>query len=475
MQARFVRKFETISQSGKYDQFLGNSFNYFRKGLPEIESKKQIQENYLKIASTEVERNNILVERLRKLKELIITKPAGVDPYQKLLKALKDLKIIFEDVYDEMIKLPEPKKPTETEKKFNLDEVLKFVHNEKDTISMLKSIINNEIESNESIKYKNKLFEEIKATIQDIDWREFGEELNQIPKICEYGSIVNSCSLKDSDLDVTIVTNNTVDERKLLKYVYDKGIKKYTNKADYKVEMILNQNIRYPLLDITKQGKFECKVSLTVNNILGVENSKLIETYMQISPKARILTLLVKIWAKIHKKSGGMKNLPTSYAYNLLVISFLQKTNPPILPSLQKLSKKEEWIEVKRTIRDEKQEFKTRIDFEKDLNILSAIMKKDYSSNNQNIIELLTSFFHFVCYGNPGNYEFSIRDAEWHEKFDPDNDYLFSLEDPFDLKHNPGRHLRMNSIQSKNVFDDMKKSIKLLSDRKIKEVFMPFD
>lgn len=61
---------------------------------------------------------------------------------------------------------------------------------------------------------------------------------------------------------------------------------------------------------------------------------------MALDPKVAQLVYIIRSWAKALGISGGDSGQLTSYALTLMVIYFLQTTNPPVIPSLQNIS---EW------------------------------------------------------------------------------------------------------------------------------------
>ena len=95
-------------------------------------------------------------------------------------------------------------------------------------------------------------------------------------KLEMYGSFTNKLSLKDSDIDMTILTNNeNINKFKLLKFFYREilpELKQY--RTTY--EELPQANL--PFIDVTFKD-LDVKVSFIVNNFLAVRNSKLIKLY----------------------------------------------------------------------------------------------------------------------------------------------------------------------------------------------------
>ncbi|KAJ3332149.1 hypothetical protein HDU76_001136 [Blyttiomyces sp. JEL0837] len=97
--------------------------------------------------------------------------------------------------------------------------------------------------------------------------------------------------------------------------------------------------------------EFNLSCDVNVGNMLGVENSRLVWTYLQMDPRLLGVILLVKHWARQRNindpASGGT---PSSYAYVLMVICFFQERG--LLPSLQELYHREDglrrWIVMRK-------------------------------------------------------------------------------------------------------------------------------
>ncbi|XP_065175943.1 speckle targeted PIP5K1A-regulated poly(A) polymerase-like [Sycon ciliatum] len=79
--------------------------------------------------------------------------------------------------------------------------------------------------------------------------------------------------------------------------------------------------------------KLQC--DLTLNNKLAIENSRLLQQYAKSDHRVLPLAHAVRVWACSHSLSGTSSSLLSGYSLALLVIAFLQRTQPPVLPCLQ--------------------------------------------------------------------------------------------------------------------------------------------
>jgi DNA polymerase sigma len=83
------------------------------------------------------------------------------------------------------------------------------------------------------------------------------------------------------------------------------------------------------------QEALQAEVDICVENRLGVHNTSMLRVYSKIDRRVTPLCLAVKAWTKHHGLANAFGGFPSSYAWTLLTIFYLQKRSPPILPSLQ--------------------------------------------------------------------------------------------------------------------------------------------
>jgi DNA polymerase sigma len=65
------------------------------------------------------------------------------------------------------------------------------------------------------------------------------------------------------------------------------------------------------------------QVDFNVNNLLGIINSNLIFTYVQIDHRFHIMNVFLKWWAKSVGILGASNGYLSSYALTLMIIAFL--------------------------------------------------------------------------------------------------------------------------------------------------------
>ena len=85
-----------------------------------------------------------------------------------------------------------------------------------------------------------------------------------------------------------------------------------------------------------RPGQLACDVS--VNNVLAVANSRLLGQYVQLDERVRPLALSLKAWARGRDINDRSRGTLSSFVLTLMLVHFLQRRKPAVLPSLQDLA-----------------------------------------------------------------------------------------------------------------------------------------
>jgi len=202
-------------------------------------------------------------------------------------------------------------------------------------------------------------------------------------------------------------------------------------------------------------------IDITVHNMLPILNTKLIRMYSIYDQRFHILGLYLKHWSKINKIHGAADNYLSSYALLVMLIHFLQNiSDPKVLPNLQKVEDKEIIYEYNQN----GEKISTNIYFEEDVNKIKHNLLK-INSNKENCdsaSSLLVKFFEYYCYNYDYEQKISISKNK-SECLKTNNDKIaFSMEDPFDNFHNPGKSMTINSLQFNKFITAMKKEINFI-------------
>jgi len=176
---------------------------------------------------------------------------------------------------------------------------------------------------------------------------------------------------------------------------------------------------------------------LSFGNTNGLVNTDLLRVYASLDARVRPLVLAVKNWAAQRKINDPAAQTLSSYAYVLLVIAYLQRTTPPVLPCLQ---------EVGRTPRAEPPPLH---DASFCIDVALALRALDPGPRNkQRVDELLRGFFcEYATVFDPALDVVCVRLGGWVKReakkwwTTADERHLLCIEDPFILDHDLGRVL----------------------------------
>ncbi|XP_029810572.1 poly(A) RNA polymerase, mitochondrial isoform X2 [Suricata suricatta] len=101
------------------------------------------------------------------------------------------------------------------------------------------------------------------------------------------------------------------------------------------VQRILNA--RCPLVRFSHQSSgFQC--DLTANNRIALKSSELLYIYGALDSRVRALVFSIRCWARAHSLTSSIPgSWITNFSLTMMVIFFLQRRSPPILPTLDYL------------------------------------------------------------------------------------------------------------------------------------------
>ena len=145
-----------------------------------------------------------------------------------------------------------------------------------------------------------------------------------------YGSGANGFTMESSDFDLTIILPNPVpDSDQKCKIL--RQLEPLIRSQGYQIEDRLSA--RTPVLKCRHPSNIE--LDLSVGNLVAVRNSELLNTYAELDDRVRALGIILKYWAKKRQLADAAVGYLSSYSYIVLLIAYLQRTNPPLIPNLQ--------------------------------------------------------------------------------------------------------------------------------------------
>lgn len=283
----------------------------------------------------------------------------------------------------------------------------------------------------------------------------------EILQILPFGSITQFSYNIVSDLEVSIFPSEKIEN-------LDEFIES--------IEKLLYEKSEYDKIDlrITKRTKlinfhdkiFNVKIEMMLNNHFGVLNSELIRMYCLYDSRCPIIINIIKDWSKLKNINGNYNNYLSSYCFSLLVIYFLQKINPPILPVFSDRN-----TENYSNIKCNNQHYFLNLKYN----------KKTFQMNKFNdltVSELLLKFFIFYSHlFNEMDYCIDITDLEYVYRFNEITYlnkstmnkrglFVYCFIDPIDYSYNPGQYFFKGTSQETNYRDEIRFAIKNILNNK---------
>ncbi|KAL3670687.1 hypothetical protein V7S43_003875 [Phytophthora oleae] len=180
-----------------------------------------------------------------------------------------------------------------------------------------------------------------RASRQSIYDQLHAEVISKLSFTCEldvFGSSANEFGNEHSDMDMCLVlpevTMPTVDEKqRMLMEV----VARLESRPDLFASVDTTRlTARIPIIMfVSRASGIEC--DLCVENRLAQRNTSLLRAYASADPRVRMLAYVIKRFVKQRRMNCAAEGTLSSYGYLLLLIHFLQRQDPPVLPVLQAL------------------------------------------------------------------------------------------------------------------------------------------
>ena len=311
------------------------------------------------------------------------------------------------------------------------------------------------IQINKSISLKKSMYTETYAKYHKLITNVLTKFKIEDTKVQAYGSIMNNFLIEDGDIDICIVPEKLTIEEFSVRLDDIKNEITSNNVGQYALSHI---SPRYSLLKVIDNDT-GLTVDITVHTQLPLHNTKLIRLYSLYDQRFHIMGIYIKHWVKRNKLNGATEKYLSSYAYLLMIIHFLQtQVHPQVLPILQKVQNKTEDY----TYSHSGVVLNTNLYFEEDMDKVNEYMKiiNNSAENTDSVTELIVKFFEYYAYQYDHKYLISISSSE--QKLSSSEHIAFPIEDPFDIEHNPGKSMKLNTPQYDMFLNCMKKEINML-------------
>ncbi|KFW06485.1 PREDICTED: poly(A) RNA polymerase, mitochondrial, partial [Fulmarus glacialis] len=195
------------------------------------------------------------------------------------------------------------------------------------------------------------------------------------------------------------------------------------------VQKILNA--RCPLVKFSHQPTgFQC--DLSVSNSIAIKSSELLYIYGCLDSRVRALVFTVRCWARVH---GLTNSVPgtwiTNFSLTMMIMFFLQKRSPPIIPTLDQLKE----------LADETDK---HVIGGYDCSFVSDLSKIKPTENRETLDVLLGDFFEYF-----GNFDFrknSINLRKGKEVNKPESSPLY-IWNPFEQDLNISKNVNQPQLE----------------------------
>ncbi|XP_059048004.1 poly(A) RNA polymerase gld-2 homolog A-like [Achroia grisella] len=149
------------------------------------------------------------------------------------------------------------------------------------------------------------------------------------------GSTMSGFALDASDMDLCLYVRplEHLEPRAhaLLHLNYILAYIKSFDPSDFGLEAELIQ-AKVPILKL-RDPRNGLQVDLNCNNLVGIKNTTLLNSFSKVDWRVRPLVALAKLWARAHNINDARQRTLSSYSLTLMVIHFLQcGTSPPVIP-----------------------------------------------------------------------------------------------------------------------------------------------
>ncbi len=153
--------------------------------------------------------------------------------------------------------------------------------------------------------------------------------------VAPFGSVVNGFWSPNSDIDVCIQTSGCRNRDGQIM-----ALKKVASAlhcvSSHHIEPRFGAKVPIIHWAPRKDGYLACDIS--INNNLAVINSRLIGAYSSIDPRFQVVGRIIKHWAQCRSINDRSRGTLSSFSLLLMLVHYLQRRTPPLLPSLQDMA-----------------------------------------------------------------------------------------------------------------------------------------
>ncbi|RWS23104.1 terminal uridylyltransferase 4-like protein [Leptotrombidium deliense] len=185
---------------------------------------------------------------------------------------------------------------------------------------------------------------------RQLSLQRFNEILQRIEPNCTirvYGSTINGFGLKHSNVNIELARQGeeTAESSGQLLRRISEVISQFQRFDFQYTEIVDDFDLKVPRLnfvELTKDRQYtrRLKFELSVTAEKSWKSSTLFNFYAKFDERARILGIALRLWARAFKLDNQENGTWPPIAFVVLVIHYLQRTEPPVLPCFHELQDK---------------------------------------------------------------------------------------------------------------------------------------
>jgi DNA polymerase sigma len=298
-----------------------------------------------------------------------------------------------------------------------------------------------------------------------------------------FGSSVSGLHSSGADLDLSLVLPGEVEIPDAAQRAMVSELAEKLEASGQYTSVVARPKARVPIVALHDAAS-GLKSDICMCNRLALLNSRLLRCYMELDPRAPALCFAVKHWAKQRGVNEPYRGSPSSYAWALMAIHFLQTRQPPVLPCLQTLRGGGWSRDPSATLARTPDGHEFDCSFCADVVGVRAAMAMMPRRNTESVGDLVVGFFRrysreFDFYESVASVRsglfLSKAEKNWKAKEKNVKDeegkvtkrgdrHLFCVEDPFEATHDLGRVMDRDTLR--DVRSEIDRAHVMLSERR---------
>ncbi|CCD72858.1 4Fe-4S ferredoxin-type domain-containing protein [Caenorhabditis elegans] len=244
-----------------------------------------------------------------------------------------------------------------------------------------------------------------------------------------FGSVMTGLSVNCSDIDICLrFGDGDVPPKDLTAKEVIQKTESVLRKCHLvkRVQAIVTAKVPIVKFQVKLSNGAIIDVDISYYNILAIYNTALLKEYSLWTPDKRFakLALFVKTWAKNCEIGDASRGSLSSYCHVIMLISYLQNCDPPVLPRLQE------------DFRSDNRERRLVDNWDTSFAQVETSLLQRWPKNKESCAQLLIGYFDYYSRFDFRNFVVQCRREMILSKMEKEWPRPLCVEDPFDLSHN---------------------------------------